>query len=313
MALAKGKWNKKHFILFVTIFALVFWGRAQQTESAEIKVAACQIDPKIFDLQGNLDKHIRLMKQAAENGAKLIVFPEMSIPGYCYTSWSEMATHGQYIPGPITNAINKVCKDLNVYAVIGMIEREGMGSEWSYYNAAVLIGPAGVIGKYRKTHLPFLGIDRFIKAGNLPYNVYDTPIAKIGLGICYDLRFPEQWRTMALKGAEILVNITNLPTGADTHPNLLGPTRALENRVFVISCDRVGNERGWEFIGRSQVIDLTGKVLAEASRDKEEIIYGTIDPAKAREKYIVVKPGEYEIDLVKDRRPDLYEVGEKKK
>jgi predicted amidohydrolase len=285
----------------------------QPSDSAEIKVAACQIDPKIFDLQANLDKHIRLIKQAAENGAKLIAFPEMSIPGYCYTSWSEMATHGQYIPGPVTNAISKTCKDLNVYAVIGMVEREGTGCDWKYYNASVLIGPAGVIGKYRKTHLPFLGIDRFVKRGESCYQVYDTPIAKIGLGICYDLRFPEQWRTMALKGAEILVNITNLPTGADSHPNLLGPTRALENRVFVISCDRVGKERGWEFIGRSQVIDLTGKVLSEASRDKEEIIYGTIDPAKAREKYIVVKPGEYEIDLVKDRRPDLYEVGEKKK
>ena len=313
MKFPKDKVANQCLIFIVAIFSLVCFGWVQQAESAEIKVAACQIDPKILDLQGNLEKHIQYIKQAAGKGARLIVFPEMSIPGYCYTSWSEMATHGQYIPGPITNALSKVCKDLNVHVVIGMIEKDGIGCYWGYYNASVLIGPAGILGKYRKTHIPYLGLDRFVRPGDLPYPVIDTPVGKIGLGICYDLRFPEQWRTMAWKGAEILVNITNLPTGADSHPNLLGPTRALENRVFVISCDRVGVERGWEFIGRSQIIDRTGKVLVEASRDKEEIIFATIDPELAREKYIVVKPGEYEIDLFKDRRPDLYEVGEKKR
>lgn len=304
---------KKYFVVSVTILAFVYIGWIEYSESSDIKVAACQIYPKILDLKGNLEKHIQFIKQAADNGAKLIVFPEMSMTGYYYSSWSEVAVHGQYIPGPITDSLSKVCKASDVYVVIGMIEKDGLGGDWRYYNASVLIGPTGVLGKYRKTHLPYMGADRFVKKGDLPYRVIDTPIGKIGLGICYDLRFPEQWRTLALKGAEILINSTNVYREAEVHKNLMGPTRALENRIFLITCNRIGPERGGDFLGLSNIIDVNGKILAEAGRDKEEIIYATIDPTIAKEKYLVFKPGEIELDLFKDRRPDLYEVEDKKK
>jgi predicted amidohydrolase len=281
------------------------------------KTAICQINPKILDLNGNLSKHIQFIKRAVKSKANLIVFPEMSLSSYCYASLAEVATHGQNIPGPITKKLGDLCKDLDVYLVVGMIEKERIDGDYHYYNTSILMGPTGLMKKYRKTHIPYMAADRFVKKGDLPYQVTDTPVGKIGLGICYDIMFPEHSRTLALKGMEILINISNLSKGLDPkkaneHPAfLLHQVRAIEDRVFVIASNRVGKERGYEFIGRSKIFAPGGEVLAEASGDKEEIIFATIEPRIAREKDVISEPGEREMHIFKDRRPDLYQVNDK--
>ena len=128
---------------------------------------------------------------------------------------AEARAASEPIPGPATEAIVGACRETGSLAVIGMLESAGD----VLYNSAVLCGPEGVIGVYRKTHLPFLGVDRLTRLGPGPYEVFDTPIGRIGMLICYDLRFPEATRCLTLAGADILVLPTNWPEGAEASPN----------------------------------------------------------------------------------------------
>ena len=158
---------------------------------------------------------------------------------------------------------------------------------------------------YRKTHLPFLGIDRFVVAGDeLP--VFDTPIGRIGIEICYDLRFPEATRALALAGAEIVVLPTNWPLAASANAELLTVARAFENRIYLLVSNRVGRERSAEFCGRSQIVDPAGTRIAETDATSEALLVADVDVAWARDKSIVPAPGEYEMHLFDHRRPDLY-------
>ena len=175
------------------------------------------------------------------------------------------------------------------------------------YNAAVLLGPQGLIGKYRKIHLPFLGVDRFVNPGNLGFQVHETPLGRIGLNICYDGRFPESARALALRGADIVLLPTNWPKGAEEFAEFLVNARGIENHLFSIAVNRVGKERGFQFIGRSRVANPEGKTLATASGNQEEIIYAEIDPLESRNKQIVRIPGKLEINCIKDRRPQYYD------
>jgi predicted amidohydrolase len=162
------------------------------------------------------------------------------------------------------------------------------------------------VGKYRKTHLPHLGVDRFVAPGDAPLDVYDTAIGRIGLNICFDVRFPEPARVLALNGADLIALPTNWPEGAESAPDYLVNARAIENRVTYVAVDREGAERGFRFIGRSKIVDYRGQTLAEASPDREAIIYDTLDLELARDKHVVVTPGEYELPLFTGRRPELY-------
>ena len=178
------------------------------------------------------------------------------------------------------------------------------------YNGACLIEPTGKVSEYRKTHLPELGLDRFVSPGDsLP--VFDTAIGKIGIAICFDLRPPEAVRCLALKGAEVIVVPTNWPEGAEFTPTHTIASRAHENRVFVAACNRVGVENGFTFIGRSGIWDVTGRVLASAGAG-DDVIRADIDLAQAREKRIRTIPGKYETTIFESRRPELYDVITKK-
>src|SRR5437588_9864215 len=171
-----------------------------------MRVAVAQIDPKLAETERNLDVCLARLDEAVAAGAQLLVLPECAIPGYMFESADEALPYAEEIPGPSTQALVDACHRLDVYAVCGLLERDGD----VLHNAAVLVGPDGLIGGYRKTHLPFLGVDRFVVPGEeLP--VYETPLGRIGLEICYDLRFPEVTRTLALKGADIVAPPTNLP------------------------------------------------------------------------------------------------------
>jgi predicted amidohydrolase len=267
-----------------------------------VKIAAVQFDPKITRNKENLERMLVEIKTAAANGAKLIVFSECALCGYVYSSREEALPFMETIPGPSVEKLAAACKALGVYAVMGLLEKDGNNC----YNTAVLTGPEGLIGKYRKVHLPFLGIDRFVDHGDTGLAVYKTPIGNIGLFICYDVRFPESARVMALAGADILILPTNWPEGVDKVARYVIVTRALENHVHLVACDRVGNERGATFIGTSKIIDYNGDTVAQASTDQEETIYGEVDISAARQKKIITRPGESEIDLFADRHPEYY-------
>ncbi|MBI4295110.1 MAG: carbon-nitrogen hydrolase family protein [Chloroflexi bacterium] len=276
----------------------------------KVKVAAVQVDPKIMANMENLDEILLKTKTAASNGADLIVFPECALTGYVFASRQEAMPYMETVPGPGTDKLAACCRELGVHVVVGLLETDAD----KCFNAAVLVGPEGLVGKYRKNHLPFLGIDRFLDPGNEPFRVYMTPIGNIGLHICYDCNFPESARVMTLLGADILALPTNWPQGRGKVAKYVVISRAFENRVHLVAVDRVGEERGTRFIGLSKIINAWGDIIAEANAEDEQIIYGEVSLAEAREKRIIFKAGEFELDMVGDRRPELYsEITKKRK
>jgi 5-aminopentanamidase len=267
-----------------------------------VKIAAVQIDPAIGANIENLKKIMDRARTAAASGARLIVFPECALTGYMFASRVEALPFSETIPGPSTAVLGALCRELGIHLVYGLLERDGDRC----FNSAALLGPSGLIGTYRKNHLPFLGIDRFLDRGNLGFKVYETDIGKLGLFICYDCTFPESSRVMALAGADILVLPTNWPEGRALVPKHVITVRAFENKVHLVACDRVGQERGARFLGTSKIVNAWGETLAEASADREEIIFGEVKLSDARQKRIIFKPGEFEADFIHDRRPELY-------
>src|SRR5512140_685519 len=148
-----------------------------------MQVAVAQIDPQLGEKERNLATCVARMEEAAAAGAQLLGLPECAIPGYMFDSGDEAMPFAEEIPWPTTEALERECARLGLHVVCGVLERDGD----LLRNAAVLVGPEGLIGSYRKTHLPFLGVDRFVVPGDsLP--VYETPLGRIGIEICYDLR-----------------------------------------------------------------------------------------------------------------------------
>jgi len=268
----------------------------------KLKIAAVQINPAIMQNSKNLDKILTEVRNAAAVGAELIVFPECALAGYVYSSREEAMPFMETIPGPSTDKLSACCRELGVYVVTGLLEKDGNRC----FNAAVLVGPEGLIGKYRKNHLPFLGIDRFLDRGDRPFEMHKTPIGNIGIYICYDCNFPESARVMALLGADILVLPTNWPQGRGKVAKYVVNTRAYENKVHLVAVNRVGEERGARFIGNSKIINAWGDTLAQAGSDEEQTLYAEVSLSEARQKHIVFKPGEFEMDFIRDRRPELY-------
>jgi predicted amidohydrolase len=265
-----------------------------------MRVAVAQMEPKLAEKERNLDAALGLLREAAQQGAQLLVLPECAIPGYMYDSAEEALPYAEEIPGPTTEAFERECARLGVHAITGLLERDGD----ALYNAAILVGPDGLIGSYRKTHLPFLGVDRFVTPGD-SLKVYDTAIGRIGLIICYDLRFPEVTRTLALHGADMVALPTNFPMAARLQCDVIAPARAAENRIYLLVANRVGKERWGEFCGLSQIVDPYGTRLAETDETTETLLVADVELEKARDKDYVV-PGEYELYLFGHRRPEMY-------
>jgi predicted amidohydrolase len=266
-----------------------------------MKVAAVQMDIKILEREFNLARILARLEEAAKAGAKLIVFPECALSGYCFVSAEEASPVVEQVPGPSTERILEACRALDCTVVVGLLEREGD----KIYNSAAVITPQGIAGTYRKMHLPCLGIDWHTALGDKPFPVFTTPHGKLGISICYDCSFPEPGRIAKLKGAQILVIPTNWPMASDTWQHT-PPVRATENHLHVIACDRVGEERGFKFAGHSQIVDLTGKKLVEAGETEEVILYADLDPLAADRNHVVRETGVWEFDRIADRRPEMY-------
>ncbi|MEM7263874.1 MAG: carbon-nitrogen hydrolase family protein [Planctomycetota bacterium] len=265
------------------------------------KIAGVQLDVTLGDVAGNLARIEARTRTAAEDGAQLVVFPECALTGYCFESRDEGLDVAEEIPGPSCARVESLAKELGVYIAFGLLERDGD----RLFNAAVLVGPNGLIGKYRKTHLPHLGVDHYVDPGDLGLPVHETPLGRIGLNICYDGSFPETARLMALQGADIILLPTNWPNGAEEFARYCINSRALENKVFYVAVNRVGKERGFRFIGTSRICDTHGRSLVETDEREETIFTAEIDPNDARTKRID-RAATHWIDRMADRRPDLY-------
>lgn len=267
-----------------------------------MKIAGVQMDVSLGQTESNLERMLESIRITRAEGAELTVFPECALTGYCFENYEEALPFTQPIPGPATEAIQSACEELGGFVVFGMLER----SEEKIYNAAVLVGAEGVIGSYRKIHLPYLGVDQFTTFGDRPFEVQEAGNVRIGMNICYDSAFPESSRILTIKGADLIVLPTNWPPGAECVAANALNTRAMENGVYYIAVNRVGTERGFSFIGLSRICDPSGNTLATSTGTDEEILYAEIHPEKARRKHIVRVPGLHEIDRMADRRPEMY-------
>ena len=261
-----------------------------------MRVGYYQYDPVFGEVTQNLD---RVAARLDEAETDLLVLPELCASGYQFVSREEVATLAEPVPdGSTTKRLIELAKKRRMVIVAGLPERAGS----AYYNSAVVVGPSGFIGCYRKTHL-FFEETLFFTPGDSGFHVWDIGSAKLGVMICFDWYYPESARTLALKGADILCHPSNLvlPNCPDSMP-----VRCLENRVFAVTCNRIGSEaRGGKdpltYIGHSEVVSPRGVILHRAPRDQEDLMIVEIDPAEARNKALT----RYN-DLLRDRREALY-------
>jgi len=267
-----------------------------------LRLAVAQFEPKILQVDANLQTVLSMMEHAARQGAQLVVFPECCLTGYALTA-GEAEALAEPIPGPRTGLLLEACRLHRMHIVVGMIERDAGGP---CYNSAVLLSDQGVGGVYRKTHLPLLGVDRFLAAGDDLPGPFLTTFGPIGMLICYDLRFPEPMRVLALAGAQLVVLPTAWPASATLYPEHMARSRAAENGIFLAAANRIGEERGTRYLGHSMILGPDGQQLAEAGGSEPDLLVVEIDLDRAAEKRRVFRPGEYELDLFGDRRPEIY-------
>ncbi|MEM7478510.1 MAG: carbon-nitrogen hydrolase family protein, partial [Planctomycetota bacterium] len=193
-----------------------------------MKIACVQMDVTIGAIEANLTKMISRVEVAAEESCDLVIFPECSLTGYCFESLAEAQQFAQPIPGLATERMQSLSTRLNLHIVFGMLESEGD----RIYNVACCIGPSGVVGKYRKVHLPKLGVDHFVTPGDRPFEVLDIGQCRVGMLICYDASFPEASRCLMLQGADLIVLPTNWPPGAEPTSEHVINARSSENHIY---------------------------------------------------------------------------------
>ncbi|AIE86904.1 carbon-nitrogen hydrolase family protein [Fimbriimonas ginsengisoli] len=268
-----------------------------------MRIACVQCNVVFGDPIANATAGAARLKGLKGEGVDLAVFPEAFLTGYCVECQADadaLAIAAGEAPHAALTVFRDACDANDILAVVGFAEQ----AEGHLHNSAVLFEPGKEPRIYRKSHLPDLGLDKYVRAGSeLP--VFDTRLGRIGILICFDLRAPEATRVLAMQGAEILLLPTNWPEGAETSADHISIARAAENRIFVATCNRVGEENGFRFIGRSKIIHPTGRVLASAG-DAEATLIVDVDLAEARQKRTVNIPGKYEVDVFESRRPELY-------
>ncbi|KQS83396.1 hydratase [Methylobacterium sp. Leaf361] len=269
-----------------------------------IRVSCIQFEPEFGAVDANMVRASDLVRAAAAEGGRLIVLPELASTGYVFESAAEAAALAEPVPdGPTTRAWAALAAELGVHIVAGIAESAGE----TLYNAAVIVGPEGYIGTYRKAHL-WDQENVFFARGDLGFPVFDTALGKVGVAICYDGWFPETFRQLALAGAEIVCIPTNWvpmpdqPDGEAAMANTLHRAAAHSNGIFIACADRVGIERGQPFEGQSLIIGPKGWPLAgPASRDRTETVSALVDLDAAGRKDLNAFNS-----LLRDRRADIY-------
>ncbi|WP_226582493.1 nitrilase family protein [Acuticoccus sediminis] len=243
-------------------------------------VACVQFEPVIGDRAGNLAKIEAKVRAAHAAGASLVVLPELADSGYVFDSAEELARLAGPIPdGESAARLVALARELGIHIVSGLAE----AADGHFYNAAMLTGPDGYIGTYRKLHLWFRETLFFAK-GDLGLPVFDTPLGRIGMAVCYDGWFPETFRTLADAGADLVAIPTNwvpMPAQdpkAEAMANTLHKAAAHSNGLYIACADRVGVERDQPFIGQSLIVGPDGWPLAgPADRSREETLLAEVD------------------------------------
>jgi predicted amidohydrolase len=277
-----------------------------------VRVAAIQLESQLGNVERNISQSLKMVDEAGRKGTKLAVLPELSTTGFCLGE--DFVKVAESIPGPTTTRFAELAKRHQMYIVCGLAEKSEVPGV--IYNTVALIDPAGnVAGRFRKLHVTlylhttdFLDEEREIfRPGNeLP--VFKTDMGNLGMLICQDGDYPEPYRVLTLKGAEIISVSVNTPRGFEEMWWKLYCTHAYMNGCFVIACNKVGDEHyrfeGKEytagFFGGSYIAGPFGQILAKGS-DKEEVVYADIDPSEAAR-------ARWSTKLLRDFRPELYEL-----
>jgi predicted amidohydrolase len=265
-------------------------------------LACVQTDITFANVDANLQRVLQWLEQAGEAGADLVVLPECMLSGYAYDSRDEAWEHAIGLDDPRFGVLASAAARHNLHLTLGFLER----SDDRLFNASALVGPSGIVGHYRKIHLPHLGIDRFVDRGDIPYQVHQAGELRVGLAICYDSSFPEPMRVLALHGADVIALGTNWPYGAVHTAKVVPPARSMENHLFFAAANRIGEEGGFDFCGRSSICGPDGVVLAATDSDEAIMLLAEIDPQQARNKRIERVPGKHVIHRFDDRRPEFY-------
>lgn len=255
-----------------------------------------QMHPMFGAVEENIDRASALLHTGKSD---LWVLPELFATGYQFTSAEEARTFAEPVPdGPTTRRLIDIADRSGAVIVAGLPEI----ANGRVYNAAVIVGPGGLLDRYRKVHLFFREKEIF-SPGDLPFPVIDIGVVKVGVMICFDHFFPEAARTLALSGAQVIAHPANLVM--PLFAQLTMRVRALENRVFTVTANRIGEEARTDstlrFTGESQIVSPAGEILARLTATEEQARTVEIDPSQALDK--TINPLN---DLLADRRPDLY-------
>lgn len=265
----------------------------------KIKLALAQISSKRENKNENLQKIEKLTFKAKEQATDLIIFPELSLTGYVVRD--QIYELAETIPGPTVEKVEALAKKTGMHIIFGMPELSEK-TQATVFNAAVLVGPQGLIGKYRKMYPPTHSVfeeKRYFRLGYQPA-AFQTDLGNIGLCICYDVFFPEVLRLTRLKGAQLIVCISASPAVRRSYFEILTAARALENTAFLAYVNLAGVEDGLQFWGGSRLVSPTGEVLAKAKYDVEDFITCEVD-------YSDVRTAETFIPTLKDLRPELFD------
>jgi N-carbamoylputrescine amidase len=270
---------------------------------------ACSTDETLETIrEANVAKHVDLIEKAAKEGVQVLCMQEIFTgPYFCAEQTPRWYEATERIPdGPTTKLMQDLAKKHKMVIVVPLYEEERTGV---YYNTAAVIDADGTyLGKYRKNHIPHVQPGfwekYYFRPGNLGYPVFKTKYADVGVYICYDRHFPEGARELGLNGAELVFNPSATVAGLSEYLwKLEQPAHAVANAYFVGAINRVGYEAPWnigEFYGQSYFCDPRGQFVAQASRDKTELITAELDLDKIREVRNVWQ-------FYRDRRPETYE------
>ena len=258
-----------------------------------MKIGFVQCEPVLGDVHATIQRIDDLIHRVTK--PDILVLPELCNSGYNFLSYEQAWETSEEISDSIfIRYMESKCAQLNMHIISGFNERDND----KLYNTSVLIGPKGYIGSYRKLHL-FMNEKDYFEPGNTGLPVFDIGSCKIGMLVCFDWIFPEAWRIIALKGADIICHPSNMVLPGLAQRAV--PIHAITNRVYIITANRVGAERGLSFTGLSMIINPKGDILAQASQAEEEIQIRDIDINMARDKMITQRN-----DLFGDRRPEEY-------
>ncbi|WP_447643869.1 nitrilase family protein [Nocardioides zeae] len=276
---------------------------------SQVRVAAVQSDPQVGleNKAANVEATLAQVRACAAEGARLVVLPELASTGYSFDTREEAYAHAEPVPdGPTCTAWAELARELDVYVVAGIAESDGV----QLFDTAVLIGPEGFIGKYRKTHL--WNREKLIFTPGSSYPVFETRIGRIGLLVCWDIWFPEVARILTAQGADVICSVNNWvwtpPPLFDDAGNCMASYLTMGashvNSVPIVAANRVGEERGGKFLGCSLITGVNGWPTSSiADAEEEEVLYADLDLAAARSAVVWSDLN----DLPRDRRTDLYD------